>query len=472
MEVDARRRETVTLIAVMSSAFLVPFVASALNLALPTMGREYNSSAVLLSWVVTSYLVASAAFLLPLGRWADMKGRPPIYQAGLGLFAFFTLLCALSPSIHILLLFRVLQGISAAMIFCTSTAILTEVFPIHRRGRVLGLSVSSTYVGLSLGPVLGGWMTHYLGWRSIFYFIAAIAFIVMIFVRLYIKGEWKKIPGDKFDLQGSLLYVASLGSFMYGVSALSDSSQAKYFALAGAILLLGFIRYELDQRQPLIDLHMFVKNISFAYSNLAAMIHYSATFALTFLMSIYLQTIVGFSAQQAGLIILAQPLMMALFSPLAGTLSDRVEPRIVASTGMGLTALGLFGMIFLGQNTPIPWIVVDLLAIGIGFALFSSPNTNAVMASVKPPLYGVASSTLGTMRMIGQSFSMAIVTLVLAAFIGNEVLTQVDPGVLMKSIKTAFVIFTILCIAGVFASLARGNTYGDEPGNPKVQRGH
>jgi EmrB/QacA subfamily drug resistance transporter len=454
-----RRQEMITLIVVMSSAFLVPFIASALNLALPSMGQEFNSSAVLLSWVVTSYLVASAAFLLPFGRWADMKGRHLIFQAGLGLFALFSLLAALSPNIKILIIFRVLQGVAAAMIFSTSTAILTEVFPIHRRGRVLGLSVSSTYIGLSLGPVLGGWMNHYLGWRSIFYFIAPVSFIIMIFVGLYIKGEWKEAAGESFDWQGSLLYIMSLSAFMYGISALADTNMAKYFALIGALLLVGFIRYGLNQQQPLIDIHLLVKNISFAFSNLAAMINYSATFALTFLMSIYLQTLMGFSSQQAGMIILAQPLMMAVFSPLAGNLSDRVEPRIVASTGMGVTAIGLFGFIFLGLNTPVIWIIADLVLIGLGFALFSSPNTNAVMASVEPRLYGVASSTLGTMRMIGQAFSMAIVTLILTAYIGNGVLAQVDHQMLMISMRTAFIIFTILCCLGILASNARGNTY-------------
>ncbi len=456
-----QKQERVTLFTVMCSAFLVPFIASALNLALPTMGHEFNSSAVLLSWVLTSYLVASAAFLLPFGRLADIKGRHSIFQAGLGLFSLFTLLSALSPNIEIILIFRVLQGVAAAMIFSTSTAILTDVFPVHRRGQVLGLSVSSTYVGLSLGPVLGGWMNFYMGWRSIFYFIAAISLVITIFAVLYMKGEWKEAAGESFDWQGSLLYLTSLGAFMYGISALADTSMAKYFAFTGALLLLSFIRYELRQDQPLIDMQLFVKNISFAFSNLAAMINYSATFALSFLMSLYLQTVLGFSSQHAGMVMLAQPLMMALFSPLAGNLSDRVEPRIVASTGMGLTALGLFGFIFLGLNTPIIWIIADLLLIGLGFALFSSPNTNAVMASVQPRLYGIASSTLGTMRMIGQAFSMAIVTMILAVYIGNQMLAQVDPQVLMNSMKTTFIIFTILCFLGIFASIARGNTYSE-----------
>lgn len=454
--------ERITLATVMGSAFLVPFIASALNLALPAVGQEFKSSAVLLSWIVTSYLVASAAFLLPFGRWADMRGRHAVFQLGLGFFALFTLLCALSPSIHILLGFRLMQGIAAAMIFSTSTAILTEVFPPHRRGRVLGLSIASTYLGLSLGPVLGGWMNHYLGWRSIFYFIAALSLVVTVFATLYMKGEWKEAAGESFDRNGSLLYVTSLLIFMYGISTLADNHSSRYFAIAGAFLLLGFVVYELCQDQPLIEMRLFVQNISFAFSNLAAMINYSATFALGFLMSIYLQTILGMGSQQAGMVMLAQPIMMAVFSPLAGNLSDRVEPRAVASTGMGITALGLLGFVFLGLYTPVAAIAANLALIGFGFALFTSPNTNAVMASVKPRLYGVASSTLGTMRMVGQAFSMAIVTLILAAYVGDVLLAQIDRNLLMLTMRTAFTIFTVLCVLGIFASMARGKSHTED----------
>lgn len=450
-------RERVTLIAVISAAFLVPFIASAINLSLPSLGNEFQSSAFLLSWVVTSYLLASASFLLPFGRLADIIGRRKVFLSGLTLFSLFSLLCSLSTSIAMLIVFRILQGIASAMIFSTSMAILTSVYPPHKRGKALGLSVASTYIGLSIGPVLGGWMNHNLGWRSIFYLVVLLSFTVSIYTALCLKGEWRGAEGEKFDRNGSVLYVLGLSAFLYGMSSLSTSVWSWYIALLGFIGIAFFVRYELRQIHPLIEMRLFVRNFSFAFSNLAAMINYSATFALGFLMSLYLQVIVGLSSESAGIIILAQPLVMALFSPLAGALSDRIEPRLVASVGMTLSTIGIFFFIFLRINTPLGLLAANLALIGLGFALFSSPNTNAVMASVQPKLFGIASSTLGTMRLVGQALSMAIVTLLMAIHIGNAQLGNVDPQLLMNSIHTTFIIFFILCCLGILASIARGN---------------
>jgi MFS family permease len=212
-------------------------------------------------------------------------------------------------------------------------------------------------------------------------------------------------------------------------------------------------------------MRLFVHNVTCAFSNLAAMINYSAGFALIFLMSLYLQVVMGYSSQVAGTILLSQPLIMALFSPLAGTLSDRLEARLVASGGMVISTVGIFFFIFLDVNTPVSLIVANLAFIGLGFALFSSPNTNAVMASVQPRLYGIASSTLGTMRLVGQALSMALITLLMAIHIGDAQLSAVDPNLLMKSIHTAFILFFVLCFLGIFASFARGNINKDSKGN-------
>lgn len=449
--------ERVTLITVISAAFLVPFVASAINLSLPSLGKEFQSSAFLLSWVVTSYLLASASFLLPFGRLADIIGRRKVFLTGLILFSLFSLLCGLSTSIAMLIGFRLLQGIASAMIFSTSMAILTSVYPPHKRGKALGLSVASTYIGLSIGPVLGGWMNHNLGWRSIFYLVVLLSLAVSIYTALFLKGEWRGAEGEKFDRNGSVLYVLGLSAFLYGVSSLSTSVWSRYIALIGFIGIAFFVRYELRQMHPLIEMRLFVRNLNFALPNLAAMINYSATSALGLLMSLYLQVIIGLSSESAGIIILAQPLVMALFSPLAGTLSDRIEPRMVASAGMTMSTIGIFFFIFLGVNTSIGLLAANLALIGLGFALFSSPNTNAVMASVQPRLFGIASSTLGTMRLVGQALSMAIVTLLMAVYIGSTQLAQADPQVLMKSIHTMFIIFFILCCLGILASITRGN---------------
>lgn len=445
------------LIAVTMASFLTPFMGSSVNLAIPSIGQEFNSSALLLSWVVSSYLLSTAAFLLPFGRLADIVGRKKIFVAGVTLFSLSSLLCGSAWSIEALIFFRVLQGIGGAMIFSTAMAILTSVFPPNERGKVLGINVATVYTGLSLGPVLGGAMNQHLGWQSIFYFNVLMGVLIVPLAVLKLKGEWAGAKGESYDLAGAVLYSAGLVAFLYGFSSIATSASAKFVLAAGLVLLAVFVRREVRVGQPILDLKLFSRNITFAFSNLAALINYSATFAVGFLLSLYLQVVVGHDSQTAGLILLSQPVIMALLSPFAGTLSDRVEPRIVASWGMGLTTLGLAVFSFISKDTPVWLIVANLALLGTGFALFSSPNSNAIMGSVEKRFYGVASSTLGTMRLIGQAVSMAIATLIIDLHIGSAQLSPANAPLLMLSLKTSFMVFAFTCFGGVFASLARGN---------------
>ncbi|MCL6639084.1 MAG: MFS transporter, partial [Firmicutes bacterium] len=255
---------------------------------------------------------------------------------------------------------------------------------------------------------------------------------------------------------GAVLYSTGLVAFMYGISTISESAWAKYLLAAGLAVLVLFVRYELKVKQPVLNLALFSSNITFAFSNLAALINYSATFAVGFLLSIYLQVVMGYDSQLAGFILLSQPVLMAVLSPFAGALSDRADPRTVSSLGMALTTTGLFVFCFLTAATPLWLVIADLALLGTGFALFSSPNTNSVMGSVEKSFYGVASSTLGTMRQTGQAVSMAIVTLLLTIYVGNVQLTQADAGSLVLGTRSAFIVFTVICFGGIFASLARG----------------
>jgi EmrB/QacA subfamily drug resistance transporter len=443
------------LIAATLAAFLTPFMSSATNVALPSLGHELAMNAVLLSWVQTSYLLAAAVFLVPFGRISDIYGRKKVFLYGTGLFTFASLLTGLAPSALVLILGRVLQGIGSAMIFGTSVAILTSVFPPGERGRVLGINVAAVYIGLSIGPFLGGLLTENLGWRTIFYAMVPLGLIVIAFTLWRLKGEWAEARGEAFDLAGSIIYALALVVLMYGFSTLPGPLGAGLIA-AGVVGLGVFVAWELATRAPVLDIQLFAHNRPFAFSNLAALINYSATAAVAFLLSLYLQYIKGLTPEQAGLVLIAQPIVQAAFSPLAGRLSDRVEPRIVASIGMAFTATGLGLLVVIGEATPLWAIVVRLLLLGFGFALFSSPNMNAIMGAVERQFYGIASGTLATMRLVGQMFSQGIATLLFALYIGHvQIVPELYP-LFLASAKTAFAIFGALCFAGIFASLARG----------------
>ncbi len=436
-------------------AFLTPFMGSSINIALPEIGREFAMSAISLSWVATSFLVTSAMCLVPFGRLADIYGRKRIFAYGVAVYTISSLLAAIAASAGFLITARAIQGIGGAMIFGTGMAILTSVFPAHERGKALGVNVAAVYLGLSLGPFLGGLLTQYLGWRSIFLVNVPLGLAILLSVAWKLKGEWAEAQGERFDWIGSVVYSLALVALMYGFSRLPAALGAGLIA-AGLAGLGGFSVWEAKAPSPILDVSLFRHNQVFALSNLAALINYSATFAIGFLLSLYLQYIKGFSPQNAGLILVAQPAMQAAFSPLAGRLSDRIEPRAVASMGMALTVIGLSFLTFLNASTALAFIVANLMLLGFGFALFSSPNTNAVMSSVDRRFYGIASGTLGTMRLIGQMLSMGIAMLVFALYIGQAQITPEYYPRFLKSARIIFTIFAALCFGGVFASLGRG----------------
>jgi MFS family permease len=317
----------------------------------------------------------------------------------------------------------------------------------------LGINSAAVYLGLSLGPFFGGFLIQHLGWRSIFFANLPVGVLLIALIQK-LHGEWADAKGEKFDLLGALIYAAALIAIMLGFSLLPAKS-GTWMLLFGITGILAFVRWEIKAPSPVLRMQLF-SNTVFAFSNLAALIHYSATFALTFLLSLYLQYIKALTPQTAGFILVAQPLVMAIFSPLAGRLSDRLEPRLVASLGMLLSAAGLFLFTFLEENNTLTSIIAGLMLLGLGFALFSSPNTNAVMSAVEKRFYGIASGTLGTMRLTGQMLSMGIATLIFAVYLGRVQIAPANYPLFMKSIKSAFTIFAVLCFAGTFASLARG----------------
>ncbi len=451
---DRSLQRAVLLVTTLDS-FLTPMMASAVAVALPAIAREFSLTAVTLSWVASSYLLAAAALLLPFGHLADIHGRKKVFTVGTLLFGAASLAAGLAPDARLFLLARVLQGAGGAMIFGTSVAILTSVFPPQRRGWVLGINVAATYGGLSLGPFIGGLLTQTLGWRAVFLVNVPLGLLVLSVLWLKVRREWAFARGEPFDWRGSIAYSAMLAAVMLGFTWLPGWRGGLMLA-AGALSFPFFLRWENRCSHPVFHVRLARGNVVFTFSNLAALVNYSATFAISFLLSLYLQYIQGFSARGAGLVLVAQPLVMALFSPLAGRLSDRHEPRVVASLGMGLSAAGLLVFAFMGRTTHLAAIVANLMLVGLGFALFSSPNTHAILSSVLPRQYGVASAFLATMRLVGQMLSMGIATLVFSLFIGRARIVPGTYPLFLRSMRVSFAFFFILCAGGVYFSLARG----------------
>jgi len=446
----------IALLLAILAGFLTPFDLSAINIALPTIASEFSIDAVTIGWISSAYLLASAVFLVPFGRIADIHGRKKIFSAGLMIFTIASFVIVFSVSPPMIIFLRIVQGMGAALIFGTAVAILTSVTPPHERGKALGIYTTAVYLGLSMGPFLGGFLVTSFGWRSIFLVNVPLGILILAIIRTKLVGEWADARGESFDISGALLYGFALVCVMYGFSILPDVS-GLVLVVGGTLGLAAFVWWEHHTPSPLINLSLFLKNRVFAFSNLAALINYSATFSVTFFLSFYLQYIKLLSPAVAGTILVTQPVVQAVFSSYAGRLSDRIEPGRIASAGMAITAGGLFLLSLLSADTSLTYLIGTLILLGLGFAFFSSPNTNAIMSSVIKPYYGVASGTLGTMRLVGQMLSMGIAMVIISLFIGRVMMTPEVGTQILMSIRAGFTFFALLCCCGVFFSLVRGS---------------
>lgn len=455
--IDAIKKSAL-IIATLNS-FITPFMGSAVNIALPEIAKDLHVDAVLLSWIATAYILAIAVSLVPFGRLADIYGRKRIFTIGVIVFTVSSIFCGVSGSIATLLFFRVLQGVGNGMVYSTGIAVLVSVYPPQERGRVLGINVAAVYIGLSAGPFLGGVMTQYLTWRSVYLVTVPPCVFILFLIFRWLKSEWADARGERFDLAGSLMYAMAIVALIIGIVSLPETASIWWILLSVAGFI-AFVCRESAISYPVFDVTLFTTNRMFAFSSLAALINYSATYAISFLMSLYLQKIKAMSPQSAGLVLVAMPAMMAIFSPAAGKISDRIAPRVIATFGMAVTTVGLFLFVFIDPDTSLGCIIGYLALLGLGFAFFSSPNTNAIMSSVEKRFLGIASGTTGTMRSLGMMLSMGISTVLFSIIIGRVQITPGQYPLLMKSITIAFVIFTLLCFIGVFASLVRGKRPG------------
>jgi EmrB/QacA subfamily drug resistance transporter len=457
--------ERSALIVATLTSFMGPFMISSVNVALPAIQADLQLDAVQLSWIATAYLLAVAIGLVPAGKIADIHGRKRIFATGLIVYTIGASLAAFANSAAVLIGLRAIQGLGAAMFVTTGMAIITSIFPPNKRGKVIGIYVAAVYIGLSVGPLAGGFLTHHFGWRSIFIIMLPFGLFSLLLTLHYLKGEWLGEPGQKLDIGGCLLYASAILALVYGATRL-PSTLGIVLLLAGLLLLYIFIRHQLATRFPVFDVQLFAGNKTFAYSSLAALLNYSATFAVTFLLSLYLQYLKGMSPQMAGSVLMAQPIVMAVLSPIAGRFSDRIEPRLLATAGMIITVIGVALFSMLQPDTESYLIVANLILLGTGFALFSSPNMSAIMGAVEKRHYGLASGTVATMRLLGQMFSMAMATVVLTLIVGRQAINPGNYDLFLRSIHTVFLISAVLCLSGVYFSWCRGALFQpDAPGD-------
>jgi EmrB/QacA subfamily drug resistance transporter len=444
---------TVALIAVCSGYIIGPMGMASVNVAIPALAEDLQANATKVGWLPTLYLLSSVMFMLPAGKLADNFGRKRIYTLGIALNVLASLMCSLAATIDGVLVWRFVQGAAGAMIFGTGIAIITSCTPERKRGAALGIVAACVYIGLTIAPAIGGWLTELFGWRAVFYFQIPLCLALIAFIKLMLHGEWKNDERARFDWIGAGIFALFTLALVYGLSLLPSLSGALLLCVAGASLL-SFLVHQSRSQSPLIRPQMFKESRVFSLSLSTSFFMYASNFAIIFLLSLYLQYIKGFSPAYAGKILMVQALAMAIVAPFAGRLADRFESRIVATIGCSIVALGFVLLNQLNMTSTATYIVCALLLVGFGFGLFSTPNNNAIMGAVKRHEVGIASASMNLSRTTGNLVGMSIVNLMMHYYLGDQSLSTEQNPALMSTISLALMMsLGFVLLACVISSL-------------------
>ena len=448
MEHDFSVKEKhIVLTACCIGAFLAPLITTMINLAVPNISDEFGISAHAQGWLIMSYFLSSVAFMIPMSRLSDIYGKKPMFILGIIIVLISSLMSALSPDFIMLLVWRLAAGLGTACISSTSISMIAQVYPKAHRGLPLALNTMCIYIGASIGPVFGGIITESFGWRYMFCSIipfSAAALSVMIFFRKDLRTS----EGEPFDLKGSLLYGTGIVALMYGLLTVPDIMSAAFIAF-GIVLLIAFFNYEMKERYPVLAVGLF-KGRTFGRSAFAAFLNYGSSYAIIFTMSLYLQSVCGMSPGAAGMVILIQPIVQTVITPFAGRSSDMIDPRILTTAGMLMMCFATAMMTTLSADADMTKVYVILIAAGMGYALFSSPNTNMIMCSVNERDYSGSSGVIAVMRQVGMMTSVAVVMCMIALTMGTDTHIQEMKDEFITAVRYTFSVCFMIALAGAF----------------------
>ncbi|MBQ8016861.1 MAG: MFS transporter [Methanobrevibacter sp.] len=432
-------------------SFFTVFAVNAVNVVIPSIAAEFGMNNIVQNWVTIIFLLVVAVLSVPAGQISGKYGLKKVTIISCVLFLIISIVNVLVTSTELFLVCRLVLGIALAFINVTSMAMIVSAFKPEERGAALGINITAVYIGLSLSPVLGGILNYNLGWRSVVLFCVPFLFVILALLLIRVKEEWITFEGIPIDIKGSVVYGIGMVLFIYGFTILNEALGV-ILTILGIIFLVMFGLIELRQSHPVFDIRFF-KNRRFLSANFASLSAYLATYAVTIILNYHLQYIMGFDSQFTGIILLIAPICQVVLAPIAGRLSDRYVPQIMAAIGMGLGTVSLILFSTLGSETSLEFLIVAMVIYGIAFGLFSPPNTNVIMGSVPPKDTSMASAAVATMRTVGQAMSMGILTLVFAFVMGNVPIVEKYYPLLTQSCQITCLICVVLCIASVFASL-------------------
>ena len=449
---DERKR---LMVACCAAAFITPLLSTMMNLSLDALGKEFSVGSHSLGYVNTAFLLSSVVFMVPLSRMADISGKRRMFLAGVAMIAASCLLAPFSTEFWMIIVFRALIGMGAAAVTCTSVSMITDVFDRGRRGWAIGINTTCVYVGLAAGPFVGGVLNDLLGWRSLFFVIIPFA-VVAVALMLTFRHEIAPFAGKRLSVRSSVVYGLSVLLSMGGVINLPELWAVAVLA-AGLALLVVFVRLQLASEDRILDVRLF-RNRMFSGSCVAAFLNYASSYSVSFFMALYLQSLQGMSATEAGLLMLLQPAVQAMLTPFFGKRSDSIaDKRILPTAGMLVIAAGVASIMFYDVGTPMWAIVATMVVTGVGFSLFSAPNTSVIMSSVPPADTGEAAALVSVMRQSGMMVSMGIAMTVISVVMGSaDNIVPETYGAFVDVMRVSFAICTAMCLVGAATSMMRG----------------
>lgn len=444
----------IVLLACCISGFITPLLSTMMNLSLVSIGEEFSVGSHAQAYINTAFLLSSVVFMVPLAKLGDIIGKRRMYMIGILVILVACLLASLSPSFTFLLVCRAMMGAGSAAVTCTSVSMITDVYPVERRGGAIGFQTMCVYIGLAAGPPLGGIINDMLGWHWVFFAVVPMA-VASVVLMAGFRQEIAPASGSSFDMRGTVLYSLAILLSMGGVINMPEPWAFASLVVGVAFLAL-FVRSQVRSPDHLLDMGLF-RNRVFSGSCLAAFLSYAASYSISFFLALYLQKICGLSSTEAGILMLVQPAIQAVGTPLFGHVSDRLEDkRLLPTAGMLVIASGLASMMTYGLDTSFARIVVTMAVIGFGFSLFSAPNTSVIMSSVDRTETGEASAMVSVMRQTGMMVSMGIAMLFISLIMGSA--DFIGPDNYQKFLDVmgvSFGVCLVMCLVGAVASFMR-----------------
>ena len=441
--------------------FMSALDGSVVNIILPVVRAGFQSDVSTVEWVVAIYLLVVSGLLLSFGRLGDLRGHKSVYLSGFGIFIAGSALCGLASSARMLVAFRVFQALGAAMLLSNSPAILTRNFPPRQRGQALGLQGMMTYLGLTVGPSLGGWLTQQFSWRAVFYINVPVGLLAMALSLIFIPADGQNQQAERFDLAGAFIFMTGLVALLLGLNQGAEwgwtSAPILGLLAASLALFVGFVFLELRLPAPMLDLSLFKQRV-FSAAAASAILNYISLYTVLFLMPFYLIQGRGLNPAQAGLLLTAQPLVMVVVTPLSGALSDRMGSRLLATLGMAIMAGGLLGLAQLGPSSPLNLVALYLGVVGLGTGLFISPNTSALLGAAPRNRQGVASGILATARNVGMMLGIGMA----GAILTTRMLPAL-PASLFDAVRIGFLAAAGAALLSGLTSATRGEESRNAP---------